>query len=685
MDSITSSQTKTAIQHISESVFVGLCRKLGTAELVSMKRDVMDISEIVRNQGKSSVGKSLMLSGSHKEGFRLEGSDVDFMLWPNDHHVIWELSQSQYFNTHRKTLILCDCSESPPGFTLLYLLSPSMDRDIQRVCVKMNNRHYISSSKHRQNFLSESSFNSTLHGPCASRTIGTHEFDNALCFISAFWPPPASSWIDRCHSWPQPHIVEDIVKNGCHFVAIGHKLGRHEDHEWRISFSLAEQKLVYTLSHCQFLTYGLLKLFLTEIINNGLNDDDKLMCSYHMKTAVFWVIQKNIISHWCPQNLLESFWVCFKLILKWVYEGVCPNFFIPENNMSLSKIHGEKQQQLFIRLYGLYEKGLAFLLHSPSIRSYIINVFHNPRLSICTDEHTLISETEFDGTLYYEILRNDTIQKLDIRSCTKYLHTINQMIGSPLLTQYQVLKLQKLTADVLQETAFILHMKTYTHKNKLRYKSDKISYHILKLAAKFGCITDMLYNTMYYYKKLRCMEALSIIEMIKVKLAQRYVMHWSFVDAERYTVCVWGQSWSTKIRQAVVGNIELHNEIHYINELIPEQQSALQNNKTTLFIPPFVLLYMLEILCYRHVDTIRAQTALDDLQILVHYDQRQFIPLCFRDISWQILGICQQVTGNLQAALYSYQQSLKQEQYHYIQTATQMRIMEICQLNASIS
>ncbi|XP_062569032.1 uncharacterized protein LOC134231123 [Saccostrea cucullata] len=628
---------------------------------------MVDTWDKVLNQVKPSDEISVMVSGSKREGLRLEGSDVDVMFWPNNHRVIWELSQSQYYNTHRQTLILCDCTDSPPGYTLLYLLSPS---------VKMNNRHYISSSIYRENICSLSKTKSVSNGPCVSGSFHRQvEYDHAHCFICDFWPPSAFSWIERCHSWPQPHVVDDIVQNGCHFVAIGHKLGDYEDHEWRISFSLAEQKLMNAMNHCQFLTYGLLKFFITEIINNEVGD--KLLCSYHMKTAVFWVIQQNTIPHWCPQNLLKGFWVCFKLILKWVYEGICPNFFIPDNNMFLSKIQGDKQHQLFIRLYGLYKMGLAFLLHSSSIRSYIINVLNNPELTICTEEQTLISEIEFDRELNREIHHFDALNNFNIQQCMNSLKTINEMIVSPIVTQYQILMLQKLTASVLQNSAFILYTETYTHKNKLRYRADKISCFMLKLAAKFGCISDMLYTAVYYYKTLRYMEALSIIEMTKVTLAQPYVMYEYNVDTEMYTEAVGGQSWSTKINQAVAGNIRLLNRIHYISELIPEQQFSLKNGFPALYIPPMILLTMLEILCYRYVNTMRVQTALNDLQTLVHYDQGHLIPTLYRDISWQILGICQQVTGNLQAALYSYQQSLRQVPYNIIQTATQMRMVQI--------
>ena len=182
---------------------------------------------------------------------------------------------------------------------------------------------------------------------------------------------------------------------------------------------------------------------------------------------------------------------------------------------------------------------------------------------------------------------------------------------------------------------------------------------------------------MYYYKTLRYTETLSVIEMTKVNLAQPYVMYHKAVDTERYTEAVGGQSWSTKLRHAVAWKIEVDNEIKYIDELMTEQMVSLQSQNHMMFIPPLVVLHMLEFLCYRHIDTMRAQTALDDLQVLVHHDQGLYVDVELRDISWQILGICQQISGNLQAALYSYQQSLTQYPYHKIQSATLRRIHEL--------
>uniref|UniRef100_K1Q7N3 Tetratricopeptide repeat protein n=1 Tax=Magallana gigas TaxID=29159 RepID=K1Q7N3_MAGGI len=75
--------------------------------------------------------------------------------------------------------------------------------------------------------------------------------------------------------------------------------------------------------------------------------------------------------------------------------------------------------------------------------------------------------------------------------------------------------------------------------------------------------------------------------------------------------------------------------------------------------------------------TLHEKEALDDLEFLVHHDQGQFVPEQLRDISWEILGICQQMAGNFQDARYSYQQSLEQDHTNQLEHATRQRILEL--------
>ena len=656
----------------------GCVRSWGPPYRSSIRRETSDIKERLNSPADDNDDFIEMESGSVREGFRLRGSDVDYMGWPNDHRVIWDMCQSEYYSTENKILILSDSSESPPGFTLLVLLTPTTDIRVLSACVPMNGRLYISSSLLRQQTQSDSFPGSRIHGPCESGKLpGGVEYDLARCFACDIWPPFASSCINRCHSWPGKEVLDDIVRNGCHFVPIGNPNGVHEHEEWRISFSMAEHKLVHSMNHCQFLTYGLLKIFIKEVIDKQSNETKKLLCSYHMKTLIFWVIQQNVVPLWCPQNLLAGFWVCFKLLLKWVYEGVCPNFFVNQNNLFLSKVHGSAQKSLFLQLHSLYERGMACLLQSPSIRSYIIDVLYNPRLSICTNEDRMKSECDHNLELFNEINRHVSKFPKDLDNCIKNLHIIELMVGSP-LTQNQVITLQKLTANILQNTAFSLYnMYTNTGLNKQKYIADRMSCHILKLAVKIGCISDMMYIAIYYCKTFRYREALCITESIKVKLAQPGLMYNSRVDPERYTEAVGGQSLSKKMRQAVAFDIKLNNHTCCINELTPEQQCALQYGTKILFIPLFVVLHFVEFLCYRHIDTTLSQRALEELQVLAHYDQEFYVHCLYRDISWEILGICQQMTGNHQAALYAYQQSIIQYPWNCIQNATWMRIRDL--------
>ena len=88
-------------------------------------------------------------SGSRREGFRLEGSDIDIMFWPNDYRVIWDLIQSEYYDTASKNLILADSSMSPPGFTLLESLTPNTYSEFRSAFIRVNDRIYISSSLFR--------------------------------------------------------------------------------------------------------------------------------------------------------------------------------------------------------------------------------------------------------------------------------------------------------------------------------------------------------------------------------------------------------------------------------------------------------------------------------------------------------------------------------------------------------
>lgn len=653
----------------SEVVFEKMTDIIGTPEIITIRRDVMDVTDILNTRSTildEGVTATVNFSGSRREGFRFLESDFDIMVILENLRVIWNLSQCQRYdkNSSIHEIFAFDGSNSPPGYGLLQeIISPDAESHFN--CV-INGKVYVSSSKWTS---FSSSFNEyfRIHGPCVAMNIPNFVIDKVECIRSDYWPPFASSFEKRCHLWPEPSIVHDIVKNGCHLVPKGHKLGIHGKEEWRISFATAEKRLVYSMNHSQFLLYGLMKLFMKEVINRGVEENDELLCSYHMKTAVFWVLQQSVLPECNSRSFLQCFWICFKLVIKWVYEGVCPNFFIPENNLFLVKIHGSAQNKLFCELYAMYKKGLSCLFECPSIRDHIYKSL--------TSRAQITNPSKINPLTKELFISLDTVGVIifNMQSCVKALLNVEKLINFNLARVY-ALVIQRATAAIFHQIAFCLLSLKFGN-NKSVYR---LSCSAIRLAVKFGDVSDLLFNAMYHFRKHNTHKTLAIVEKAKVMLKKSDTVYLGHLFQESF---VGTKSWlKMSESDAPMMNygfpIIIFNRTFYIDELVTEQQHSLRTPWGILSIPSLVFLHMLEFLCCWHDDTkrSRARAVLDELYELLHSNQGRYMTLIGRDISWHILGKCQEMSGNLQMALYAYRKSLDEIGINRIRTATMERI-----------
>ncbi|XP_062575554.1 uncharacterized protein LOC134237486 [Saccostrea cucullata] len=664
-----------SILRLSEVVYVELCHKIGSPTEVRMRREVDDTGEEVDKTANIMRGFDRMLSGSRREGFRLVTSDSDYMFWPPDHKVICDLSQVSLYRMPQHTVMLIECDDIPPGFTRLNLKSPSNDNKIRSSCVFIYDKIYLSSTLFRDNHLqyveSRYAFNSFNHGPCSTFSLRDIEADMAFCFYSHHWPIKALPWIQRCRQqgWPSDKIVSDILSGGFHVVPIGST--PENELEWRISFSKAEQKIVYSMNHCQFLCYGLFKIFLKEIIDS--QNDASPLCSYFIKTCVFWVIQNDKALKWTPYNLLSCFWKCFQLLIYWVHIGECPNFFIPQNNMFRVKVTGFVQASLFSQLYDLYKKGIPCLLLSQTLRPHLSKAILNRTLRVCTDEDNIISNTGLDVSYFGELVQN--IQIDSIEEFQVYMDQIKRIIMRN-LTPHQLVALQYMTSSVLRNIAFLIQeiIDSHEFRNKVFYKVDIVSM-FLKVSCTFGCVSDILYLAMYLNNDGRYEHSFSYLKKAHGRISQPYIMYHRNVNENMYRQYTADMPLSEKLRIAVVKNVELNNDFSYVYKLAPEKMISKKNGIPVLRIPPLVMLHFLFILNYHRLgNTVRSQQSLQDLQTLLLYDDGVNVPFPLRDISWQVLGICQQVCGDSLGSLSSYQTSLQQMPFHKIQEATMLRM-----------
>ncbi|XP_056015570.1 uncharacterized protein LOC125674082 [Ostrea edulis] len=661
------------IPRVSEVLYVGLCRKIGTPTEVTIRRDVLDMKEMIETPLQIYRGERLMMSGSYREGFRFESSDLDRMLWGCHYKLISDISQSSFYTASGNTIILMDSTDTPPGFVRLQLLTPTSNPNISSSLVLLNDRVYISSSQFQQqsvdfinNALRHLTF--TPHGPCATTTFQSTEIDHAYCFASIHWPVIAQPWVDRSlrNNWPPVHVLADILKHGCHCVPIASKtISSENELEWRLSFSQAEQKLVYAMNHTQFLCYGLLKIFQKEVLKEPL-------CSYFMKTTMFWIIQADCI-RWCPRDLLNCFWTCFKYLIQCVYRGEFPNFFIPQNNMFLNKVVGHARTSLLEQLNRYYRMGVSCLLHSKTLRSILLPALISPSFVLHSAEGHYNAVEDVDRVLKKEIFPLSFHEK-EFTHCLLLLKSIDKLSRLS-FSPYQTLSLQHATAEVLTQTAFVMLNNASCCTHRQVYILDKTVCNMLRLAARVGSVTQsLLYLALYYYRMGRYNDALHVTYLTKQRLSQPYIMYRGVVDNE----AVGRLSLSRKMKTAWVDDVRLDNGLHIIKELILEQEVSKQNGTLVLIISPFVLTDMLSVLCnYRLSNISQYLQSLTDLQTLLISDDGRYVPLHIRDLSWQILGICQHVVGDLHGALQSYQESLRQRPSHTIQKATEARIQYI--------
>lgn len=115
-------------QRMSEVLYVGLCRdkRIGTPTEVAIRREMMDMEEIIERPVYIHRGCMIMKSGSHREGFRFTSSDRDIMCWPSNFRLICDQSQFTELNSAdapRKNILLIESSECLPGFVKLQLLT----------------------------------------------------------------------------------------------------------------------------------------------------------------------------------------------------------------------------------------------------------------------------------------------------------------------------------------------------------------------------------------------------------------------------------------------------------------------------------------------------------------------------------------------------------------------------------
>ncbi|XP_063406723.1 uncharacterized protein LOC134690662 [Mytilus trossulus] len=623
-----------------------LIKTVGT-EIDIRKRQLLFILNDKVHNANDEIGTQIS-SGSLAEGLSLPGSDIDVMYVDNNVNV----TRIERIIKHpvKRTEFVMETDTDHPGFTRLRLVAEAkMEHFVRNKCiVNTQAGPYLSTTNCVNGMKQIQQQIFSAHGPCLSNA--NLSMDIALCLRSKYLPYHAMPWILRYRrQWPPNVTIDRIINNGCLLVPIGPRTMPNCDLLWRISFSVAEKQLVHSFNFSQLLCYGLLKLTLQRIVNT--NDDVKdLLCSYFLKTALFWVSEEVDIDTFQLPKLFICFSLCLNKLILWVNNCYCPNYFIPEQNMFLGKIDIHNNNSLLSVLNSIKYSGINGLMQN-LFHSYNCNISCYPSYS----EHSEQSEILLDFLFY----RTTTIfMNPGIELMSKY-HKVLSFIESlqnseTTLFNIDVCKFHYATIN--QYTAQLLPSpKTININNK---NSICTSYHRhLQDGIKRDAVTGWLLYASFYYVTEQYNVTLRLTEYVlskyspdMVKLGMNYSSEADINDYKHNVHSL--MTLNARMKTVVEDNIMYLPH----SSLIP-QELELEVKDSVFIIPPGILSHCLRFLCYHHIgDTFNRQRTLHHL-----FSLQSSTPKHAKVFSYilTLFGVCCEISGDNDTAFHCYEDALQ--------------------------
>ena len=155
---------------------------VGDKKQIAMRRKEIETSDHLFNMSRD-LPLQRKHTGSIREGLQIEGSDVDVLLYPKDHRIVWNHANSLHYNPFTETVILAEYQESTPGTVYLRLLNihPYSIKINKGICtfIRKENFFYLSSSMYLDmTCFGDYGMEIMKHGPCHRFIDPSHNLDH---------------------------------------------------------------------------------------------------------------------------------------------------------------------------------------------------------------------------------------------------------------------------------------------------------------------------------------------------------------------------------------------------------------------------------------------------------------------------------------------------------------------------
>ena len=367
---------------------------VGTPEVMDIRQDRCRIQDCLALKLNKH---NIYFTGSKSEGLDLPGSDFDYMSDRNDWlciKVIQSLDERSTLSPY--SLFLMSTENVHPGFALLKHVNQTLNNPILfLISQSMNGLLYLSSDltvEYYRSFQSKSDITvtRTRQGPSVETW---HEYmdksesgmDDVLSIYCDFWPTQASEWTQRPRhfGWPTSHDISSIINFGCHLVPVGHPHSDTKSMEWRISFSVAERTLAWSFNHVQMQCYAVMKIILKEFIKIRCSPQNQVLCSYFIKTFLFWKYESSDMNFWRADNFRECIMHLLTEFSECLHEGVLRHYFIPRFNLLSVKLTRAAQTELLQLFDIILQSDISVLRQCRTLKniwSEFLNVVGNKNM-----------------------------------------------------------------------------------------------------------------------------------------------------------------------------------------------------------------------------------------------------------------------------------------------------------------
>ena len=632
--------------------------EIGTKETIEVRKDYCRLTDCIFSNSQNFT--TMYWTGSKSEGLDLPGSDMDFMADANDVFGIKVIQSLRESHTESSYTVLYMCTENtPPGFALLRCITPVTNIALIPAFQSMNGLQYLSSDL-MVDLFSFSDLNQYRPDTSVLRKSGRQGpsvevwsiydditgpgTDNVFSIHCPFWPKDALEWHERPRpfGWPTPHDVSSIVNFGFHLVGIGHPQSRTRLLEWRLSFSLAERTLVWSFNHTQMQCYAVMKIILKEFIKKKCSPQNQVLCSYFIKTFLFWKYETEDLGFWQENNLKECIMYLLAEFHECLHKGVIPHYFIPRFNLLSVKLTPEAKTELLQLFDSIIKKNISFLRECRTLKNVWANflsadknqmsIIHNQcRTNLLNNDKCIMTyfrNLKTNAKLVTNIVENEmTTFMMSIMNCTQherlfFEHVINDYILCRLqrscsLEQFtnKILTLQcktclkSLVIKYMLFEKYLRPLKSLCQGNKDIYCLHQITAH--KKSSAFDISTCKLWYAIIILKKQNYDLTLGIVDEVLQSIPPFAFYMSCYIENQKPTekehlytnyFCHSEISTMQRARKAWLCGLTVEKENTEIMPLaIQIELYFCDANLNQIILSPLICLYYLMFLCYHEL------------------------------------------------------------------------------------